>query len=289
MRQLQRPSQTGDGLFPASIPAQAGRSCATRAVSNVRGGDALRPRAMGWSMRRVPDHVRRGYLLLETVVATGLLIVALAVIGGQVQKSDHAIKEMALQVRANTLAEQFLGEMDLGLVELDSLNNIERGDFGPRFPDWGWRMVTERTAIKNLFLLRIEILYLPRQDTYRQNTFEYDAAKTIETVYASRAKPERVDFALDFGLDEDAVNELSNRMADAGLPDFDPTSFNIRDYFGNTPSEDLMQQLPLLMDSLGFELKDVAAFVPPDLLEELKGMGLFGQPEAQDEADRGKK
>lgn len=220
---------------------------------------------------------RPAYLLLETVIATGLLIMALAVIGVQVQRSHHSIRDMERDARALTLAEQFLAEMDLGLVELDSLNNIEEGDFGPRFPDWGWRMVIEKTSIDEMFLLQIEILYLRREQDYRQDSFEYDDAEVVETLYAMRSLPERVDFALDFGLNDEEVAELTDRMAEAGLPDFDPYSFNMRDFFGNTPSEELLKQLPLLMDKFGFELEDVAAFVPPDLLEELKGMGLFGE------------
>lgn len=246
---------------------------------HVPGTHRIRPGASAL----VASRRRRAYLLLETVLATGLLIVALAVIGGQMQKSHLAVKNMPRQFRANALAEQFLGEMDLGLVELDSLDDIEEGDFGPRFPDWGWRMVIERTAIDDLFLLEIDILYLRRDRTYRQDSFDYDEAKTMQTVYAARALPERVDFALDFGLDEDEVDELAERMAEAGLSEFDPSSFNMRDFFGNTPSEDLMQQLPLLMDKFGFELADVAGFVPPELLEELKKMGLFGEPEAEGE------
>jgi hypothetical protein len=240
------------------------------------------PAGRAHAPRLVPESGRRpAFLLLETVIATGLLILALAVIGIQVQKSHFAIRDMVRESRAIPLAEQFLAEMDLGLVELDSLNNVEEGDFGPRFPDWGWRMVIERTSIDDMFLLQIEILYHRREDSYRQNSFEYAAAEVVQRLYAMRAMPERVDFALDFGLNEEEVTELADRMAEAGLPDFDPSSFNLRDFFGNTPSEELMKQLPLLMDKFGFELEDVASFIPPELLEELKGMGLFGEPESE--------
>jgi len=230
---------------------------------------------------------RRAYLLLETVIATGLLIMALAVIGVQVQKSHHSIRDMDREIRALTLAERFMAEMDLGLVELDSLNDIEEGDFGPRFPDWGWRMVIEDTAIDELYLLEIEILYLKREGNYTQDTFEYDQAEVVQRLYAMRPLPERVDFALDFGMNDEELEELTDRMAEAGLTDFDPYSFNMRDFFGNTPSEELLKQLPLLMDKFGFELDDVAAFVPPDLLQELKDMGLFGEPEEGGEDGEG--
>lgn len=250
---------------------------------NTWGTMGVQPTCPGTRCGRHLCGRRKAYLLLETVIATGLLILALAVIGVQVQKSHHAIRDMERDVRAIALAEQFLAEMDLGLVELDSLNDIEEGDFGPRFPDWGWRMIIEDTSIAQMFLLRIEILHHRREGSYRQDSFEYDDADMVQTLYAMRAMPERVDFALDFGLDDEELTELTDRMAEAGMGDFDPYSFNMRDFFGNTPSEELLKQLPLLMDKFGFELEDVASFVPPDMLEELKGMGLFGQPEANGE------
>ncbi len=81
--------------------------------------------------------VRRGYVLLETVVATGLLIVGLAVIGVQIQDAGSSIHKMERQTRAMLLAERHFAYMDLGLVELDSVDEIQEGDFGPREPDWG--------------------------------------------------------------------------------------------------------------------------------------------------------
>jgi type II secretory pathway pseudopilin PulG len=219
---------------------------------------------------------RSAYVLLETVIATGLLIVALAVIGVQVQNSRLTIKEMQRETRALTLADQFLAEMDLGLIELTSLQNIEEGDFGPRHPDWGWRMTTEESSIVDLFVLKVEILFWMRDGRYQPDNFAHEEAEVIHTLYAVRAMPEQVNFAADFGMTDDEMREMTDRMAEAGMPNFDPLSFNLRDFMGNTPSEDLLQQLPILMDKFGFQLEDVASFVPPDMLQQLKDMGLFG-------------
>ena len=66
---------------------------------------------------------RRGYMLLETVVAAGMLVVGLAVIGSQFHDSQMAIRKMERRVRAFTLAEQQLAFLDLGLIELESIDS----------------------------------------------------------------------------------------------------------------------------------------------------------------------
>jgi len=148
-------------------------------------------------------HRRRGYVLLETVVATGLLIVGLAVIGAQVQDSQTCVRKMQRRVRAMMFAERHLAMLDLGLVELDSVDELEEGDFGPRHPDYGWWLTTEDTAIENMYLLRLDILHHLREDEYREDDFDFDNADTLYTVYAMRAAPQPVDFGEDFGLTED--------------------------------------------------------------------------------------
>src|SRR3990170_1677399 len=137
--------------------------------------------------------IRRGYVLLETVIATGLLIVGLAVLGAQIQDSDTAIRQMRLRLRAMTLAEQQLAQMDLGLIELDSVDEVQEGDFGPRYPDFGWRLITEPTAIEGMYRLTVEILYLIREDAYKEDDFDYEAAETVFTTYSIRPTPQAMD------------------------------------------------------------------------------------------------
>jgi len=92
----------------------------------------------------------RGYVLLETVIATGVLIVGLAVIGAQLQESDKSVHKMERRMRAMALADSYMAQLDLGLIPLDSVERELDGDFGPRFPDWGWTLLTEQTAIDGM-------------------------------------------------------------------------------------------------------------------------------------------
>jgi len=225
-------------------------------------------------------------LLLETVMATGLLVMALAAIGVQVQRSRGAIKEMRQKVRALSLAEQQLALLDLGLVELDSLDEVVEGDFGPMHPDWGWRLITEPTSIDELFLLTVEVLFVSREGEYRQDDFDYEHSEIIHTAYAFRPAPQAIDFALDFGLTDDEMTDLSDKMADLAIPGMDPQEFDTK-ILGKLPPEELLEALPLIMDAFGFQLEDLAAILPPDALRQIEESGLFDLPGEEEEEGNG--
>ena len=151
---------------------------------------------------RLRQSRRCAYLLLETVVATGMLIVGLAVLGAQVQDSHTAVRKMERRIRAISLAEQHLAELEMGLVDINSVDENVEGDFGPRFPNFGWLLTTEETAIEHMFMLRLDILHHLRDDDYSEDSFDYDEADLLETVYVMKAAPQPVNFGEDFGMNE---------------------------------------------------------------------------------------
>jgi len=220
-----------------------------------------------------------GYVLLETVVATGLLVIGLAVIGAQVQDSQTCVRKMQRRIRAMMLAEQHLAMLDLGLVELDSVDELEEGDFGPRYPDYGWWLTTEDTAIEDVYLLRLDILHHLREDEYREDDFDFDNAETLYTVYAMRAAPQPVDFGVDFGLTDDEVVELGEKLGELGIEGLDPGEFDLL-LLGKLDFEELLEALPLIMDAFGLELSDMASTIPPNLLRQIQESGLLDEEEA---------
>lgn len=222
-----------------------------------------------------PGGARRGYILLETVVATGMLIVGLSIIGSQVQSADKSIKMMERKIRAVALAEQHLAELDLGLVELDSVDEEQEGDFGPRYPDFGWILTTEDTALEAMFLLKLDILHHPREGDYREDEFEHELAETVFTVYAMRAAPQPVNFGEDFGLNEEELVDLTDRLAELAIPGLDPESFDPA-LLGKVDFEELIEALPVLMDAFGIDVSQLMAGLPPNLLEQLQESGFFG-------------
>lgn len=219
---------------------------------------------------------RRGYVLLETVVATGLLVVGLAVIGAQIQDADLSVRKMDRRIRAIMLAEQHLAQLDLGLIELDSVDEIEEGDFGPRYPDFGWVLTTEDTAVENMYLLRLDVLHFLRDGEYREDEFEHDDADMIFTLYAMRPTPQPMDLGVDFGLSEEEVADLADRFSDLGIPGLDPQSFDPA-LLGKVDFEELIAALPVIMDALGMQLGDLSSLIPPDILRQIQESGVLDE------------
>jgi len=211
--------------------------------------------------------------MLETVIAAGLLVVGLAVIGTQVQDADTSVRKMQLRIRSMMLAETQMAELDLGLIELDSIDEMQEGDFGPRYPDFGWRLTTDPTAVDGLFRLTVEVLYLLRDGAYQEDSFDHDAADVVYTVYAFRTSPQPLDLTLDFGMTESELTKFTEEVQSAGIPCFeggtlDPTCLATRGI------EEIIKTLPAL-DALGFDMSALEAYIPPDLLEAFKESGLL--------------
>jgi hypothetical protein len=213
--------------------------------------------------------------MLETVIATGLLIVGLGVIGAQLQDSNTAVHKMKLKTQAVMLAETQLAMLDLGLVQLDSVDEVQIGDFGSRYPDWGWRLITEPTAIEGLFRLTVEVQYLVRQDDYREDSFDHEHAETLFTAAAFRQPPKPLSLADDFGLTGKDLDDLSQKIGDAQIPCFDGNTFDAT-CLASIDIQDLLKTLPVLQ-KLGIDMGDLQSMIPPDLLKQLQDSGLMDQ------------
>jgi hypothetical protein len=223
---------------------------------------------------RIPHSRRRAYLLLETVVATGMLIVGLAVLGAQVQDSHTAVRKMERRIRALSLAEQHLAELEMGLVDINSVDENVEGDFGPRFPDFGWLLTTEETAIEQMFMLRLDILHHLRDGDYSEDSFDYDEAELLETVYVMKAAPQPVNFGEDFGLNEKELVELAEKLDGLGIPGLDPETFDMR-FFQTVDFETLVESAPVLLEAFGMSLDAVLAMLPPDVMRQIQESGIL--------------
>lgn len=222
-------------------------------------------------------HVRRsGYILLETVLATGLLLVGLAVIGAQLQEANKSVRVMDLRLRAMMLAEQHLAELDLGLVKLDSLDQIVEEDFGPRYPNWAWRLTIEPSRIENMFVLRLDVFHRVNEG-YKKDGFDYDSADLLYTVYAMRPSPQPLNLIVDFGLSDTQAEQIGTQFGQFNL---DPSDLLPSD-IPNRPVEELIPLLASLLKATGMSADDILALLPPEVrtaLEQLGGIeGILGQ------------
>jgi hypothetical protein len=224
--------------------------------------------------------------LLETVIATGLLVLGLAVIGAQVQDADTTIRRMQLHLEAMRLAEATLAELDLGLVELDSIDEEQEEEYGSRYPDFGWRLTTEETAIDQMYLLRLEVLYLPQETQdygdYREGNFDFDAAETLLTIYAMRPNPEPVDLAVAFGLN---FEEMEESEAEEPLTDqcecLNGLQLDMACWV-DLPLEELTKCFLALSEYFGREPDEILPYLPPELLELVGDMGLTDEGEEEE-------
>jgi hypothetical protein len=233
---------------------------------------------MGRSKFEIRSSKRRSaYVMLETVIATGLLIVGLGVIGAQLQDSNAAVHKMRLKTQAILLAETQLAMMDLGLVELDSVDELQEGDFGSRYPDWGWRIITEPTAIDGLFRVTVEVMYLPAQEEYREDSFDHDASELMFSASAFRQPPKTLDLVTDFGMSEEELTDFIEKVGEAGIPCFDGATFD-QTCLAGIDIEDLFKALPALQE-LGINLGDLESIIPPDLLSNLQESGFMDELE----------
>lgn len=227
------------------------------------------------------DYRRNGWVLLETVIATGLLILGLAVLGAEIQDSLYAVKRMKREMRALMLAEMQLAHLDTGLIELVSVDEIEEQDFGPRYPYWGWRMTTEETVTEELFQLRLEILYWPDREDYEEE-FDYDEAEVFNTFYIFRARPKPLDFTEDFGMREDELEEFAGQLSELGIDGLDPSEFDPA-ILAKLDLEELMEVLPVIMDAFGLDPSQFTNQLPPEVQEALREAGVDSLIEGEGE------
>jgi uncharacterized membrane protein YgcG len=218
-----------------------------------------------------------GFILLEVVVAVGLLVLGMAVIGAQIQTSAVRARETDRQARVTFLAESKFAEIDTGLVIPDE-DEIEE-DFGRLFPAYAWRLRFEPTgeqaadSVNNfdnlgLAFIQLEILHDPRRDP--DETFDFDGATVVGEYYTLRAAPRPLDLTLDFGMEDDVAEKLNEDLA--GLAgDLDVHNFNPA-LFKDLDKEEILKVLPVLMQAFGMRESDILNLVPADLRPQLEAI-----------------
>ncbi len=224
---------------------------------------------------------RSGFILLEVVIAVGLLLIGLTVIGAQVGQGQRSSFESEDLTRLLMLAESKLAELDTGLVLWEDEADAEvEGDFTLMFPDHGWRMRFEPSVTESLWSIRLDILFNRRESL--ESEFDVRNAEVVHTVHLMRALPPKVDLQKDFGLDDEAIEKLSETMP---IDEFDPGNFDLRKFTANYPMEDLIAMLPALSAAFHLSFEDLMRGLPPEVRSLLElAQGEFAPESESDDA-----
>ena len=203
-----------------------------------------------------------------------MLIVGLAVIGAQLQTSDTTVHKMDRKMRAMMIADAYLAQLDLGLVALDSVERELDGDFGSRFPDWGWTLLTEQTAIEGIFGLSLTVWHHLCEGDYTLNSFDFEQAEVVHTLHVLRSAPQPLDLGLEFGLKEEEIEQVADQLSPLGIQGLDVASFDPK-VLASLDFDQLIQVLPVIADVLGVDISYLTSLVPPEVLQSLQESGLL--------------
>lgn len=191
-----------------------------------------------------PRGTRQGALLLEVVVALTILIAAMAFIGTQMVAGIRTVGLGEQETRLSELADRLLALLELDMQTSERLftDRSTDGDFGDQYPEYSWQASVDTTELPGLGQVTIEILYLP--DT--PDNPNDDEPVIVRRMYLLKADPGRLDFAADFGMNEEQLTQLSQTIP---IPGFDPTQFNPQELVSQDPAT-LLQMLPVIMAML---------------------------------------
>lgn len=207
-----------------SKPLNAHRRDAGAQWASVRTCRALQslgrcPSAAGADRRG--GAARGGVVLLEVVIALGLLVFGLAVIGGQINSALRVAQENDRLSRAVMLVDSKLAELDSGIIRPQGINDELYGDFGILYPGYTWQMKVESTDNPELFMIVMEIGYSAASAAAQlanpeaEIKFTDSGTQVIQTAYRLWPQAAKTSLA-QFGVD---LTELDPQSGAApGLP-----------------------------------------------------------------------
>lgn len=176
---------------------------------------------------------RRAAMLLEVVISVGLLVFAMAVVGGRIQSSLATVYTAQNSTKAVMLADSTVSLLQAGSLVPDT-DGVETGYYGINCecremvcedgcielaaPGYTWRMRVEPTDTDNLFMILLDIGYnedmVEAQIENPSQAIEFDdpGRITVHTVYRLLETPADLNLSRDFGIDLEKLQELQSQM-----------------------------------------------------------------------------
>jgi hypothetical protein len=222
-----------------------------------------------------------GFMLLEVLVAIGLLVLGMAVIGGQVQTAADLTRETDHLARLVFLAESRLAEIDSGLVvpneEIGDETGVEvEEDFGRLFPQYASRVTIRPTATPELVAVRLDIMFDPARMILEEGAdldeFDYDDELIVQTFHTLRAVPRPLNLKTDFGLDDEIADTINEELQNSGVGGgLDVENFNPA-VFKDLDLEQLVELIGILQNAFGADQSALLALVPADVRPQLAAL-----------------
>lgn len=200
---------------------------------------------MGASLIPTKRRVRRGAALLEVVVSLSILLICMAVVGAVFSNGQYYVERAEQLARADIMTQRLIEEVETGIIAIGGGETF--GNFG----DEGAPNMYFRVAVspdQNVpDLLRVDIdVYDGDPENDEEN------ASLITTTHLLRAMPKGIDFARDFGFDEEQLAQITDAIP-GGEAIFDPKNFDPRS-LASLDLDTLVQMLPMLMQAFGGNL-----------------------------------
>jgi len=146
----------------------------------------------------------RGAILLEVVLATGILFVGMSVIGLQVVNGLQVARNVESTLEATLLVDTLLAELDAGAVVPESTDDLIEGDFGIRAPGYAWRILIEPADVDDLLMLTFQISYNDADADDQVNNpdrqIDFDPGRLLREVHRLYPVPADVNMERDFGV-----------------------------------------------------------------------------------------
>lgn len=224
-------------------------------------------------------------MLLEVVLALGILLMSMVALGGQFYTAVQTADRSERLTQANMLAEAKLAQLDIGAIPIEVESD---GDFGKLFPGYFWRITIEpHEDLPDLFLVLVEILYAPAPDP--EQLPDIDDAELLVELRTFRPTPATIDMRRDFGMSEEQLADLTDTLP----PELaDPTNISPA-VFRELDQETLLLILPQLMgvfgQGFGFSKDQIQQAIDQGLLDpsNLTGSSGGAVPQGSDGGNRG--
>ncbi len=233
-------------------------------------------------------HSRSAALLLEVIIALGIMVTAMAFVGAQLVGGMQYVSASDQQARAGELADRMLALLELDMSRSSQLieDLYAEGDFEEQHPGYMWRAyVTPLTDVEGLNQVTLEILYQGEPEL--QTVSDIDKAGVVQRLHLLKADPGRLDLEADFGVPAEQVEQLGDLIP---IPGFDPTQLDPQMLMSLPPEELLAmiaQLMPLLQSQFGnmpgmpdvqnMSAEELQAFI----LEQMAARGGQGGPAQQ--------